>query len=113
MQTNYIEKITSEIQQHLSLTQPITIDTLDKGTEAICFRTMPSANSRFYEGGRLKEIEFQILVKSKSQFSALTTIQKITDYLEGLDCTITVEPNFLQKDSEAWIYQASFHDYIN
>lgn len=92
----------------------VKIGLLPLDERSACIRLMPSGNGpRYYNGAREQTMLFQVLVKSPDQLEALTQCQAVTDELEQLGMETYTEPNFLQKEQQSYIYQASFQTMIH
>jgi hypothetical protein len=119
---NYLETK----QQSLGLFTTFKVDILGEEDNALTIRSTPSApGSRFYNGARDDQIQFQILVRHLNQSTALQVINNIAIELEKMvlpntasyqfiDCSIYLYPTLVEKnDRGAYLYSALFQATIN
>lgn len=113
------------VSEHLKglnlLYAPLKFDLLDTPAESICFRFIPVSPANKMFDGEIKNVQFQVLTKSKNQEKAYTALSKIRDALELQNediqandfklivCECYSEPSFVEKTSASeFIYTALF-----
>jgi len=100
---------------------PLKFDLLDTPTESMCFRFIPVLPAKKMFDGEIKNIQFQVLTKSKNQEKAYTALSKIRDALELQNgdiqandfklivCECYTEPSFVEKTGASeFLYTALF-----
>jgi hypothetical protein len=122
---SFIDDIVNHLELNLELFTTFKIDILSEEENALTIRRYQSAPSqRFFDTSRDDEIGFQILSRNMDQLLAVSTLDRLMDYLERLtnvdmqssdgsyqflDCKTYVYPILVEKtDKGGYLYQSMF-----
>jgi hypothetical protein len=118
---SFFQAVTEYLKGLNLLYAPLKFDLLDTSTESISFRFIPVSPSKKMFAGENRNIQFQIMTKSKNQVKAFDALSAIRDALElkndelqAKDFKLIVsecytEPSFVEKTSASeFIYTALF-----
>lgn len=122
---DFLDRVIDYIEDSIALESNIRIGRLAQSPQAISIRPTPgSVPSRYADDDKIREYNFQILIKDISQAKAIQKIEEIASLLDGLknndikssnnsftliSCKVYVPPNYVEEtDREEYIYTAMF-----
>lgn len=93
--------------------------------KTICLRLYPTGPAdKYLNGGKIRNVGFQIIARNENQIELIDTLQYIADKLDAMksdtivssngsfeliNCNITTELNFVERDNQGWVYTALFN----
>lgn len=117
------EKLKTELPSEV-IYSVIRQDMLDKTSDSIAIRVVPSPPGETFLIGSTHQLQFQILTKSKQQEKAINSIEQISYKLDRLynqgivsldnsftfiSCEVYVQPAFVEKNAaDEYVYTALF-----
>ena len=122
---DFLNRVIDYIEDNIFLENSIKIGKLGQSSHAISIRPTPgSVPNRYVDEDKIREYNFQILIKDTNQFEVIEKIEEVTSLLDGLkrndivssnnsfrlvSCKVYVPPNYVQEtDREEYIYTAMF-----
>lgn len=122
---DFLDRIINYIETNIELDNTIRIGKLSQEPSAISIRPTPgSVPSRYVDDNKIREYNFQVLLKDTNQFKVIQKIEEVTSLLDGLkrndivsnnnsfdlvSCKTYVPPNYVEEtDREEYIYTAMF-----
>lgn len=122
---DFLDRIIDYIEDNVVIEKNIRIGKLEQNSSAISIRPTPgSVPNRYVDDDKIREYNFQILIKDTNQLKVIQKTEEITSLLDGLksngivssnnsfrlvSCKVYVPPNYVEEtDREEYIYTAMF-----
>jgi len=110
----------THLESNMSLFSTVALNGLTAASTSISIGSMPgSLGTRYYDGSRIRVVQFQVLVKNPNPELAMNVSENINDYLDGAtfevkgyklnSCEVYIDPSWLEKTSSSeHIYTAAY-----
>lgn len=98
---DFLDRLLDKVETDNELFVPfIAVGSLNDGNSIALRQTPSSPNGRYYNGDRVDEFSFQLLVKHQNAQTAINTTQTITDYLDSLTDVQSGDGSFVLQNIE-------------
>lgn len=100
---DFLDRLLDKVEWDVPLfANYIAVGSLKDGNSIAIRQTPSSPEGRYYNGSRVDEFSFQLLVKHQNAQTAINTTQSITDYLDGLTDVVSGDGSFELQNIEVY-----------